>query len=550
MSLGTLLNLRIKIYKEKILFPRTTKILTNSIIFWTVSIITILLIRMPGLSRGSLNPDEDEWIINAISLINYPIEWVSTSFNVTRPLTVLPLTLIKIFGVGVTNASAQMLVILINVLMLWFLYRIFILISNNEALSRLIILPWIVMYSLFTLWDYTAYNSEHICCFTIVLILWLMVQSAFKEQKSKIIYFLIGFLLGLLPYIKIQCIVIGCSIGFSFLIYLLLSKEKIWHLVTGVLLPQIIVLLQSYLTKDFTSLKYKIVNTFTYATKDNFADSTSQYLEQCMNSVVTIYSVIDSKPFILWISLIYITCILLIIYHYFTNKHSPTLEGSWISITLILYVSTSFYAIHKPPHAYPHYVLLILPAFILISGHSVLVVSRIFSQNNYTKKLFTRIILVTFTFFVSTSSFYVFKNGNIAFYELEKNLQIAKNKDPLSRAILELGQPNDKLAVWGWNNELYLRTMMHKGTRFVYTYKIHDNWPSSSHDLKLFNEDIVKMKPSFFIDVYDLFGNQNFSDNKKDHKYSDLRKTIADFYIHRKTVNGIDIFQLKDLKEI
>ena len=377
-----------------------------------------------------------------------------------------------------------------------------------------------------------------------------MVHSVYKKQKSKTMYFCIGLLLGLLPYIKIQSVVIGCSIGFSFLIYLLLSREKIWYFLTGGLLPQAIVLLHSYITQDLTSWKYKIVNTFTYATKDNFTYSTSQCLEQFANSVLTIFSVIDSKPFILWITLVYITCITFILYHYLKNKPPLNLKNLWVGITLILYFFASFYTIYKPPQTYPHYVLFILPAFILITGYAVLVVSKNFADNNYTNKLFTRTILATFALLVSTSSFYVLKCGNIAFNELEGNLQIAKNKDPLSRAILEFGKPGDQLTVWGWNNELYLRTMMHNGTRFVYTYKIHNNWPSSSHDLRLFNEDIVKRKPSFFIDVYDLFGNQNIAGNKKHLKYSELRKTIANFYKYRKTVNGIDIFQLKNSKEI
>ena len=84
------------------------------------------------------------------------------NFNVTRPLTVLPLTLIKILGAEVTNASAQTLVILTNILMLWFCIG-FLLSRITHPVSSTHTTLGCNVFSFYSL-DYTAYNSEHICC--------------------------------------------------------------------------------------------------------------------------------------------------------------------------------------------------------------------------------------------------------------------------------------------------------------------------------------------------------------------------------------------------
>ena len=148
---------------------------------------------------------------------------------------------------------------------------------------------------------------------------------------------------------------------------------------------------------------------------------------------------------------------------------------------------------------------------------------------------------------VVVPTLYTLKNGNQA-------LDISKTEDrllqdPMSEEILKFTGRNQTLAIWGWNNNLYVNTGCSFGTRVPFPFYIENNFPSKEHDLKNYANDIKMRKPKVFIDTYSTWDESMEQHIGGHRKFEGIKKTILDLYIPFRNKHNFDIFVLKEIFE-
>ena len=144
------------------------------------------------------NPDVDQWIVCAKSVIDDPKSWWTdySLFDFTRVLTILPLSLFYWFSGQLDYSVTSAFFLLFFSAILWlqveFLRRIFSLSAVYWGVALLVVYVTLALHH-----DYRAYNSEVVGVFmlSMIYLLWN------KEKRN---HFFVGLILGLLPFCKEQ----------------------------------------------------------------------------------------------------------------------------------------------------------------------------------------------------------------------------------------------------------------------------------------------------------------------------------------------------------
>jgi len=214
--------------------------------------IFIFLMRLPGLSRLELNPDESQAIAAAITLLIDPRYWISIDGGTSGPLVPFSLTIFPLFGVAIDYGSTKLLAVIIWIVSVLLMYRAF---ANffQDHLARVLILPLASCVAIFTWWDYVAYNTEHVPILLLALALFLTSKAYLSndKQQAKILFFS-ALALGLVLFAKLQVAPIVFVLG----IYLIIvfgykNPKNIKYLIGGALLPILLVLLYLWLNDLF-----------------------------------------------------------------------------------------------------------------------------------------------------------------------------------------------------------------------------------------------------------------------------------------------------------
>lgn len=502
------------------------------ILFWISVVITTFLIRAPGLSRGYLNPDESEWIASCNTLFQDPIFWFNHTYNTTRFFTVFLLIPFKIISPFFSHSVAQIAVISYTLLIIYLIY-ISLGYFWDKRLSKILILPIWSTVSLFTLWDYIAYNSEYACNVYISIVLILAVKSLNFEKnllKKKLMLFSAGTMIGILPHAKDQSLTIAICLIVWFIIVHFRNRYYIWVLLSFIA-TNLIILTFIITVGEWEALKLNIANRMLNSEQGLVLETAKE--SRFISSLKNIFSVIDSRP-ILFIILFFILINISKTKKIFTSKVRNLflflilwLLGSWFSVLL----STKFF---------PHYNIFFFLPFCLLG-----IILFWLNKDTHT---FNKAKMITYLIVgVVVPTLYTLKNGNQA-------LDISKTEDrllqdPMSEEILKFTGRNQTLAIWGWNNNLYVNTGCSFGTRVPFPFYIENNFPSKEHDLKNYANDIKMRKPKVFIDTYSTWDESMEQHIGGHRKFEGIKKTILDLYIPFRNKHNFDIFVLKEIFE-
>ncbi len=182
------------------------KVKISQVFFLFISALYIGLVRFYDYQYLWSNPDVDQWIICARSLVDDPFLWMKeyAIYDFTRLLTILPLSMIYwVFGsLGYFEVSVFFLISLFVfiVLQTQLLSRKFE--SNVVFLSVGLLLIYIVMSDHHNM---RAFNSE----LPVVLLLSAAMVLWFTNKPSATHFFWIGWLLSMMPFAKEQALYIA-----------------------------------------------------------------------------------------------------------------------------------------------------------------------------------------------------------------------------------------------------------------------------------------------------------------------------------------------------
>jgi hypothetical protein len=183
---------------------------------------TLFVLRLPVLAVPELDNDESSIVSQAITWTYDPIYWRSVNSMTHGPVVSLSVLLGHVLGLPLTNMGARIVGLIQLTFMLSLFYFCAIQVVTPIA-ARLALLSWIVALGAMRWPNLVAFNAEH----PAVLFLWLAVYLTIREYSRKdtrlspFTSFLLGAVLGVVPFVKLQAIPIAGSIALAWMLILI-----------------------------------------------------------------------------------------------------------------------------------------------------------------------------------------------------------------------------------------------------------------------------------------------------------------------------------------
>lgn len=459
---------------------------TNNLISITflLQLLLLLYLRLPIIVYNeALNPDENLFIVGAMTLAESPLYWESVDGSTSGPFNFYIITLFcEIFDQPYDYISAR--IVGITLLIGSFIFSFGVIRTVFSASTALLsILPAVTFLGLTKHWDFVNFSSEHLPIFLLSIMLYLFASIHKGKLPIKATqFFLFGFIAGCIIFTKLQAIPIAFCltlVGY-WLIYQKYNNSFLKNaiiLTIGGCLPLFMLILIGF--------KYNFLDKiWIFYIKNNFA-----YGEKSNGLIHSIYASF-SDPINFFIRTIFILSIILLIYHFIIKRQ---LKPSILGILMTLFVISTVISVYITGFIFHHYLLfLVFPVVFLFA----------FSLNDfykYTNRYITIGLSLLATAYVIVQTLTIpFTNYFISAHKPQRPLSISKT----GHHILKYSLPSESLVVWGDAGRLYLETKRTQGVRWS-----HSHWGMYSDSLqKNFQKEFIlelKEKPfPVFVDAH------------------------------------------------
>ena len=476
----------------------------------------ILAARWPGFLPPMLNPDEAQFTAGAMKLLKDPVFWRAVDAGSTGPLNVYLLTLPAFFALKVEYASVRVIGLIVMSTAISCLYYALDSVYG-KAISRLATIPVVTTIALMTFYDFVHYTSEHlpIALLSVALLIVCKYFAGNLSHPDRVIFSL-GFVLGLIPYAKMQAIPIAFSISCIFLHLLWLRSKtrgeflrNLYPFVLGALLFSVLVIL--YLTM------FSLYEVFWKAyIQQNLLFYSSQSLHGAEDANVTL-----RQQFIVFVKLIItgpkdtrflfgLTAIILLTGTPFLirkrgylnpNKSQP---DTFIFVYYSLaFLAASIYSIVKPGNLFEHYLLfLIVPSGFLIGVFLGEIEKFLQSPELTRQNLKLSFLTVAVATIVASSCLQVVTSVKAGNDYIRHRRHYAENYgSPLAKTILKYASAGELMAIWGWTPTLYVDTGLIQATRDGASVWQIKPGPLQDYFVKRYAGDLLKSNASLFVDA-------------------------------------------------
>jgi hypothetical protein len=466
--------------------------------FLFISSLFILLERFPFLLSGQLTPDEDLWMAGGATIMNDPRFWISFNPTTSGPLVVLPIILVKILGLQINYSSVRLTALLFcilpSVVLVFFSFKNLF----NEKIARVIVLPLIVCISFLHLKNYIAYNSEHVPILLISLSIFIYSKIYVKGKFSPLYFFLLlGITLGCFSLAKLQAVPIAAGIAFIFTTnfkeFSNNRKEGIKRLgffLLGCIVPLMVMLFFLSLYNglyDFW-ISYIISNT-NYAIKGLHGQIS--HLLKFRYFIYLLRTLPDLNFY--FISLFFTSIIAFFVLFILKRKELWSYKRLLVLASAI--ILTSYYGIVKPSNFYEHYFLLFFIPMIFLYGTIIGIFQKVFDSYK-SFHLFLAFLIITT---VIVPSYYCFARASSL--NLLSGNSVTLKKDNAAKMIAAYAATGEKMAIWGWETDLYIQTGLTLGTRYGDSYHQLTKSDLQSYYINNYILDLKRNKPKIFVDA-------------------------------------------------
>ncbi len=514
------------------------KALHNHKIWLYLVLLGVFVMRMSNLVYLNLDADEAEWMSGAATFYDDPRFWLSVDGNTSGPLTIVPLSLIPLFGITLSYQSVRLFATLFYILPTIALTYLTIRKMGSAALSGAVIIP--LAYILGTSASVMLYNSEYPVSLLLAISLYCFVSL--DNNKNKWFLLSYGFVLGLFPYSKVQAVPMGAIIALTFLWKLNVEKFDIKHtasFIVGGLLPTIFVAI--YLTA--TNIWYDFFNAYIY---NNFlygsaggANKNDLTFETTVRETLKYLGIIPEFSY--WLAFMKLGVLLAIaLLVGFRNKISKIPKiNLWLGWTMVL--TAVFCAVKPYSFSYHYQHFLLVPTAFLIA--SVCATFEVYLKKVgvvLLQEIAKKVALPTF-FLLNVFMPWIWTSQYADAHDYEKLSSNNLNHSSFSQIISQYLQPDAKMAVWGSNSGIYATTKTLRGTRDGHTYHQIIPIKTQQYYLNRFVADLDRIKPKVLVEAfggfsYILYGPDGLS------KFGIVHYPVVNNYVkqHYELKNEID----------
>lgn len=486
---------------------RLLKLFSSEAGFCTFAAFTILLLRVPCLTLPQCNVDEGQWIAGAITLSHDPRFWGSVDGTTSGPLVIYSLLSAKLFGSTIDYVSARCLANVLWAATVVFTYLTFRLVSPS-CVARLLVLPFVATVALLNSGEYVGYNGEHLPVCILAFAFWLAASMVLTGSQRNWQLLLLGFVLGSIPFAKLQAVPMGMTIGVVTLICTAKWRNKA-VLAASALAPTVLVFcyLQAFqLVQDFWH-SY-ILSNLNYASKVSHVTP----WKRVIRLPFFLFASEDTRPYFLMQSLAVIVLLTLVILRWrsFDNTARRVL------LLAVLYLFGGYYSVLQPGTFYGHYFLFLLHPLVLVSGMSIVFLAGTHATagrglvNPAWAGLFMAAMVIGPACRVLTL-------GNAALNNLESRKELMQ-PGPVAHTIQEIRTNQSSLAVWGWAPHFYVQTQMRQAARDAHTFHEITEGPLQPYYTDRFVKDLAAKPHVIFVDVANSVDSKYFKEERFRHE--------------------------------
>jgi len=186
----------------------------QSWLFFLVMGLTMFACRYPAFfCPHYFDPDEPQMLAQAITYETHPIPWRDIDGGSGGPLNSYALLWCLPFGVQPTYLTGRVFQTLCLLAAFIFLYLAGRRVAGDVS-ARIALLPAFLFVSWTVARDFVHYSSEEVSVFLLSWALYLLVRLS-RQSGTPFLIFQLGFALGLLPFAKIQSVLLGGFLGLS-----------------------------------------------------------------------------------------------------------------------------------------------------------------------------------------------------------------------------------------------------------------------------------------------------------------------------------------------
>ena len=419
----------------------------QELLFLIAAGLLIIIMRLPILVfNQEINPDESQMIAHALTLNQFPIYWQSVDGTTIGPLDNYLLLIPRFFGLPFDYTSARLMGLLCVLGSLGFFYLSLKNFFGNIT-ARIGLLPALFLLTFTQDGDFVHYSSEQLPLLLLNVGLWLL--STLSDNFSLKRLFLLGFVLGMSPFAKIQVVPQAAVIGLFALVFTYQSHhlpKKVGILIAGGLAFPLTVLLWAAVydvLDDFWD--FYVLGNLIYAGGSSLLDS-----------FLRIPSFFAKSPdFLLFLTGIGL-CALLLFFTRFWKQNCaiPFNFREHIFGFTMGGLLASLYAATKSGNDFVHYLNFCIYPFALLGAFIIAKISH------SPKQIYLSALLIILPFFVS------FGYKTIKHQPLNMYLSTADHRVPqskVSQLILKHAHAGEQLVVWGWMCKYHVETQMPQG---------------------------------------------------------------------------------------
>lgn len=492
----------------------------NRRVFVAVALGLLFLLRLPSIVfNAEINPDESQMITQALTLRHNPVYFQSVDGTTTGPLDSYFLVLPGLIGLPFDYITAHLMAFCLVALYLWLLFRTA-RVWFGESAARLALLPVVFMLGLTQHGDFLHYNSELIALVLLGGSYYLYATQLTQKRPAPGRIALVGLLLGVVPFGKLQAVPLAAVVGLFVVIDLLTRQMPVSSKAGRIallgacaaLFPLLVILLtwSNGVYDDFVT--FYILGNFQYGSNTNQLQSLLHLPDFFKNGAEFDWLIKLTAG--VW----FVGFVLALRRN--TRFGSKTWQiGGFVGGLLI----ATLFAITRTGSGYIHHLY-------FLTGPLLFGLAYGWQQLLADERLGRWVSVGALTVFLALFGVQAFQHYRAGVplnpYPSDRQNGWTLQPSPVSKAVAQYARPGEKLVVWGWRCDYYVQTQMPQGVAENHSIRSAFAHPLLATYQQRYVRDFVRSFPPVFVDAV---GSQNLWMTDRKTQGHELIKPLGQF---------------------
>lgn len=500
-------------------------------VFVRLALGVLFLLRLPSIVFNTeINPDESQMITQAMTLRHDPVYFQSVDGTTAGPLDSYFLVLPGLFGLPFDYITAHLMAFGLMAVCLWLLFLTACLWFGEWA-ARLALLPLVFTFGLTQNGDFLHYNSELIALVLLSGCYYLYAKQLRQKQPALGRIALMGLLLGMVPFGKLQAVPLAAIIGLFVALDLLSRRNLTMPAKAGrILLLGVCAVLFPLLVIGLTWINGVYDDFVTFYILGNFQYGGNVSQLQSLLHLPDYFRKGDEFDWLVKLTAgVWSAGFLLALRR--SARFSRTL---WpVGGFLLLLLAATLFAITRTGSGYVHYLY-------FLTGPLLFGLAYGWQQLRAEERLGWWASVGAIGFFLALFGFQTIQHYQQGTpmnpYPSDRQNGWALQPSPVSKAVANYARPGEKLVVWGWRCDYYVQTQMPQGVAENHSIRSAFAHPLLATYQQRYVRDFVRSFPPVFVDAV---GQQNLWMTDRKTQGHELIRPLGQFVAAHYTYVGL-----------